>query len=260
VSGLNVKWYNAASGGNEIPDGTLLVDGMKYYASQTSGECESIERLEVTVSLVPCNVTSTHTPSVSDFSKSTTQNQSFSFDQSDFTSNYTDIENHPLVKIRIESLASDGTLDLAGLDVTKGQEILLEDLNKLKFTPRKDFAGETSFQWAATDGLKYSASNAIVNITVTAVKTYVPSGFSPNGDGINDYFVIKGADQYVVTLMIFDRWGTKVYESSHYKNDWNGTGNVGSKVSKALPSGTYYYTVNYNNGEAATMGYLTLIK
>ena len=78
--------------------------------------------------------------------------------------------------------------------------------------------------------------------------------FSPNGDGINDYFVIKGADQYDVTLMIFDRWGSKVYESSHYKNDWNGTSKSGEK----LPDGTYYYIVNLGPNAKSLVGYIMI--
>lgn len=51
----------------------------------------------------------------------------------------------------------------------------------------------------------------------------IPNVFSPNGDGINDRFVIVGAESRgPVTLEVFNRHGKRVYFSSDYQNDWNG--------------------------------------
>jgi len=260
VSGLNVKWYNAISGGTEIPATTLLVNGAKYYATQTTNGCESITRFGITVSIVVCNVTDIHPPVVADFTKVTDQNQSFTFDQSDYTSKYKDLDNDPMDRIRIESLPLNGKLVLSGDDVFVGLEILLVDLGKILFVPDQDYTGETSFTWTASDSNGYALAPATVTITVNPLTVYIPEGFSPNGDGINDYFVIKGADRYVVTLRIFNRWGNKVYESEHYKNDWDGASNIGFLITNQLPGGTYYYTANFNNGDKEQVGYLTLIR
>ncbi len=81
---------------------------------------------------------------------------------------------------------------------------------------------------------------------------FVPEGFSPNGDGINDLFVI----QYVpvgmrVQLGVYNRWGNLVYQSEDYKNDWDGTANQGIRTSgtgQTLPDGTYYYQVRLSDG------------
>lgn len=54
VTGSNVIWYDAASGGNVIPNGTVLVSGTTYYASQTVTSCESPTRLAVTMTLGGC--------------------------------------------------------------------------------------------------------------------------------------------------------------------------------------------------------------
>ena len=78
---------------------------------------------------------------------------------------------------------------------------------------------------------------------------FIPEGFSPNGDGINDRFVIRGS---VGTLQIevFNRWGHVVYKSDDYKNDWDGTSNTGVRVgsSSGLPDGTYFYRVKLSDG------------
>jgi uncharacterized repeat protein (TIGR01451 family)/gliding motility-associated-like protein len=82
---------------------------------------------------------------------------------------------------------------------------------------------------------------------VELLSLFIPQGFSPNGDGINDKFVIQGVkDDEKVELVIFNRWGGVVYASEDYKNDWAGAANQGVKVvgdGQGLPDGTYFYCV-----------------
>jgi gliding motility-associated-like protein len=82
-----------------------------------------------------------------------------------------------------------------------------------------------------------------VNTTVVDV----PSGFTPNGDGINDMFIIPGLSDYTsIRLTIFNRYGNLVYENDQYENDWNGTS---SKNGGELPDGTYFYVLELDGGE-----------
>jgi gliding motility-associated-like protein len=63
----------------------------------------------------------------------------------------------------------------------------------------------------------------------------IPSAFTPNGDGINDLFVIAGLNNYPgSSLGVYDRWGKQVYYSASYQNNWDG-GNQ--------PVGTYVYVL-----------------
>jgi gliding motility-associated-like protein len=85
---------------------------------------------------------------------------------------------------------------------------------------------------------------------------FFPEGFSPNGDGINDVYVIEGlAGSQVITIDVFNRWGAVVYTSSDYANDWDGTSNTGSSTGE-LPVGTYFYLVKIGTEERS--GYITL--
>lgn len=81
---------------------------------------------------------------------------------------------------------------------------------------------------------------------------FIPEGFSPNGDGINDYFVIQRLPAgTTVQVEIYNRWGSVVYRNSDYKNDWDGTANQGIKTTAAtqgLPDGTYYYQIKLSDG------------
>ena len=82
---------------------------------------------------------------------------------------------------------------------------------------------------------------------------FIPEGFSPNGDGINDVFVIRNVPTGKrVTLEIYNRWMTQVYNDSDYKNDWTGIANNGLRVgntAQGLPDGTYFYVVKIEGGK-----------
>jgi gliding motility-associated-like protein len=85
--------------------------------------------------------------------------------------------------------------------------------------------------------------NAAVDVSkvLTSLPTFdnITSLFSPNGDGMNDYWYIPDLDKYgTVQVVVYNRFGKAVYESSSYKNDWDGTMN-----GNPLPSATYYYMI-----------------
>jgi large repetitive protein len=90
-----------------------------------------------------------------------------------------------------------------------------------------------------------------LNLPLNLSTVFIPEGFSPNGDGINDTFVITGTQGTTVNLEIFNRWGHRVYNSADYKNDWDGKPNTGVQVgntSNGLPDGTYFYVVKLSDG------------
>jgi uncharacterized repeat protein (TIGR01451 family)/gliding motility-associated-like protein len=83
--------------------------------------------------------------------------------------------------------------------------------------------------------------NALVLTTA-----FIPDGFSPNGDGINDAFKIQGMKSTELNeLIIFNRWGGVVFASPDYQNDWIGQANQGVVAigaGQGLPDGTYFYS------------------
>ncbi|GAA4467966.1 hypothetical protein GCM10023093_24680 [Nemorincola caseinilytica] len=71
----------------------------------------------------------------------------------------------------------------------------------------------------------------------------VNTGISPNGDGVNEYWVIKGLHNYPDNVVqLFDKWGDMVYEKHNYDNKWDGRGRTGMPV----PDGTYFYVIKLN--------------
>jgi len=79
--------------------------------------------------------------------------------------------------------------------------------------------------------------------------------FTPNGDGINDFFVIKNLDVYPVNqLSIYDKSGKLLYRTSNYNNRWDGR--VGGKL---LDKDTYMYVLTVN-GVVVKKGAISLIR
>lgn len=91
---------------------------------------------------------------------------------------------------------------------------------------------------------------------------FIPEGFSPNVDGINDLFVIRGIQNYPANnIKIYNRWGQKVFEASPYTNTWDGTSQTGLTVGgDQLPVGTYFYLLDLGNGTSIYKGTIYLNK
>lgn len=98
------------------------------------------------------------------------------------------------------------------------------------------------------------ADNVPTVLIIPYTDFFIPDGFSPNGDGKNDLFVIKGLPFGTDNVFtVYNRWGNKVYSKSNYDNTWNGTPNVnGTMGTEKLPPGTYYYILEFNGGDIKT--------
>jgi gliding motility-associated-like protein len=79
---------------------------------------------------------------------------------------------------------------------------------------------------------------------------FVPEGFTPNGDGVNDQFIIPELEDPTAfpnnKIIIFNRWGDIVFEQKNYRNTWGGEY---QNTGQLLPAGTYYYMIWLDVGE-----------
>ena len=115
---------------------------------------------------------------------------------------------------------------------------------------------------AIIDGIEVDGN--IGNNTSTTITYptdfFIPDGYSPNGDGTNDLFVIRGIVNYPTnTFVIFNRWGNKVFEASPYLNNWDGSSMFGLRVGgDELPIGTYFYVLDLKDGSPVFKGTIYL--
>jgi len=101
----------------------------------------------------------------------------------------------------------------------------------------------------------------IINIG-SGITYYVPNSFTPNGDGINSVFIpviTEGLDLNEYELIIYNRWGEKVFETNEVTTGWDGTFN-----GKQVPTGTYVWDMRikhlYGPDLEKVQGHVTLIR
>jgi gliding motility-associated-like protein len=87
-------------------------------------------------------------------------------------------------------------------------------------------------------------------------EVFIPTGFSPNGDGEFDLFEINNLNNLNAQVQIFNRWGTLVFEDPDYNNDWDGTSTSGE--GGGVPDGTYYYVIQIEGEDEPRTGTLTI--
>ncbi|GAB2772084.1 gliding motility-associated C-terminal domain-containing protein [Salinimicrobium soli] len=130
--------------------------------------------------------------------------------------------------------------------------------------------GQYEFNYVVGNGECSSTTTVILSINddcvvlpcgIEDIKGSISKAVTPNGDDINDSFEIGiGVDcGFAYTLKVFNRWGSKVYESKNYQSgDWDGTSS-NSITGDRLPAGTYYYIVEIKqSGFAPIQGYIYL--
>lgn len=151
----------------------------------------------------------------------------------------------------VSSVASLGTFDNSGIweiTILQPDEIATLDIT-VKVLDIEDYVNRASL--AYVDQWDTDESNNMAEAYVVPTCLVVYNEFSPNGDGVNDYFKIDCIAQYPNnSLQVYNRWGNIVFETRSYKNDWDGTPNGRAIVQKEdqLPVGTYYYVLDLGDG------------
>jgi len=110
-------------------------------------------------------------------------------------------------------------------------------------------------------------SNPDANVKITSMsndatlkphsRLFIPNAFTPNGDGLNDSFFVQGLYIKEFHIKIFDRWGTKVFESGSMKDKWSGSFRDGPPILDSYKYLIYYRGVD--NVDRYTVGWVTLL-
>ncbi len=135
--------------------------------------------------------------------------------------------------------------------------------NKLEVEFERRFVGTDSLDYIICDA-DNDCSQARIFFNVKHggdIDFYIPEGFSPNGDGINDTFYVPDFSTYQnISISVVDSWGSIVYQNTSYQNDWNGIANSGSKKGQLVPAGTYYYIITIKGVTKKITGFVYVAK
>lgn len=170
-------------------------------------------------------------------------------------------------EIIIATCITDNPIDLKTFlpeEYDQNGEFMITQNNRIVqngiFDPLAFEIGEYQIAYASTEGVcKYYANYTItINadcVPCTAKELEVTKTLTLNGDGVNDRLEINGGDfcNFTFNLMVFNRWGNKVYEGKNYQNNWEGDSpNNKIGTSGKLPTGTYYYIIDVISDENPT--------
>jgi subtilase family serine protease len=122
-------------------------------------------------------------------------------------------------------------------------------------------AGSYSVRVTTTQGCQSVASAAVDVSSQSCSELIVYNGISTNDDALNSYVRIENIDFSSETLAnkfkVYNRWGDLVFEVSNYDNVNNIFTGIG-KSGNELPSGTYFYVLEFDSGRPGLSGYLVL--
>lgn len=129
--------------------------------------------------------------------------------------------------------------------------------NDTLLTPKASPKMSIDYIITATNEFGCSVSDAVrVDVMNSPDLSY--NSFTPDGDGVNDTWIIENMDQYPnAKVSIFNRWGVSVFESTGYLKPWDGTNFLNGE---ALPVGSYYYVIDLGLGLDLKKGVINIIK
>uniref|UniRef100_UPI002617965A gliding motility-associated C-terminal domain-containing protein n=1 Tax=uncultured Tenacibaculum sp. TaxID=174713 RepID=UPI002617965A len=182
----------------------------------------------------------------------------------EFVQNITVTVKTSVTEIADSRCIDDGTIDLNDYlanqsedgtwEVTQGSVTVSGDGS---FDPSGLNLGDYIFTYTSPNNGCLIATKVTININDDCIvlpcgqeDVVISKAVTPNGDSWNEFFEVTGVEScgFIANVQIFNRWGAKVFESSNYANNWNGTSD-GSTFGGAerLPAGTYYYIVILEN-------------
>jgi len=166
-------------------------------------------------------------------------------------------------------------IDIVPVQPPTHGELVISSNGDIAYQPVIDFIGNDTFTYQICDnGNPALCSVATVTIIVgkdTNCDVFVPNVFTPNADGVHDYFKVRCLYNYENPVMqIFNRNGNLIFKKDHYGNldywgsedqaFWNGrSANKLNLMNDELPVGTYYYILKLGDGKVLT-GFIFLGK
>lgn len=218
VTGDNVVYYEDEDLSITADATDALVNDMVYYAVATSED-------------TPCGSAPTMiTVTINDAIAPT-----LSVDGDQFCR-----QDNPTVQDLINNLNGDGIQVYTA--VTGGTPL----------APTALLENTVTYYASATDATLGCESTERLPVTALVEFCGIPELFSPNGDNVNDSFVIPSIreDYPNYNIEIYNRWGSLVFKGNAATPDWDGYSNQGSILGdKVLPAAVYFYILNYNDGQ-----------
>lgn len=121
----------------------------------------------------------------------------------------------------------------------------------VSYIPNDDFCGDDLITYVICNTMGCDTATITVSVICPNADFKIFNAFSPNGDGVNDFFKINGIEQFPDHMLyVYNRWGNEVLKVTDYQNDWNARWQ-----GLDLPDGTYFYVFDTGEGTVSS-GYV----
>lgn len=164
------------------------------------------------------------------------------------------VRNHKLIFDILKK--SEVSEDIILLTSPEFGKVFVNGTDSMTYVPQTDICERNDY---FSYLLKTENGHDTIDVTIEILceTLTIISGFSPNGDGINDNFVIKGVQNFPNnSILIFNKWGEKVYQQKGYDNSWDGQKDHGDLL--ATEESLYYYVFNDGEGKSYS-GYVKIV-
>jgi gliding motility-associated-like protein len=233
-AGVIYQWYEQPTGGNYIAVGyTLTISELYqttvYYINQIANGCSSLQRIPITAYVWP--------------------SLGLSFNASEAVKELTGF------RVQFQNNTPDQNL-LWNWDFGDGMSGSVSS----DAQPVYVYAAEGTYAVTLTASNSRGCSESFTKMIEVGVAhdLFLPSAFTPNNDGVNDIFRLKGSGFTAATMSILNQWSQLIFKTDHAASGWDG------QVKGALaPNGTYVYVVKItlpDGKEKVMKGNISLIK
>ncbi len=219
ATGSNIFWYADATSTTPLNGTDVLVDGEDYFATETANGCESLR------TMITVTVEDAATPTIIS------------------EGNLLCINDNPTIADLTTNVTTPGTI--VWYDAPTGGTA---------YSDTELLVNGQTYYAAISDATSGCESSVRLEVTVDLSGcdgVFIPDGFSPNGDSINDTFEIKNIDvifpNYQIT--IYNRNGSIIFQGGAGRPFWDGTSKESRVIGNgAAPNGVYFYVIEYNDG------------
>ncbi|MBL7942480.1 MAG: gliding motility-associated C-terminal domain-containing protein, partial [Flavobacteriales bacterium] len=147
----------------------------------------------------------------------------------------------------------DGTATVAIQNGNEPISVVWNDPNEQTTMTAVGLASNEIYTVTVTDAIGCTLTEQ-VEVAPTVGCFFIATALTPNGDGINDYWLLGGFEYFPsATIQVFNRWGQVMFESRGYQAAWDGT-----FKGEKLPTADYYFVINYSEEMDPIMGTVTI--
>ena len=275
----NINWYSQI-GGSIVGTGLsyttpTIAANTTYYAEAVNSGCINNTKTPVDLIVYPL-------PIVSDQTIAKCISQTITLDAGVPNMTYlwstgavtqtTDVAAKGIFTVNVTSTAPQNCTSKKTITVLENNKPEIKNVKVDETTVTIELVQDESYFEFSIDGINFQNSNVFTNAPSGLQTAYVqevnlcsddkkqfivvivPKYFTPNNDGQNDYWEVKGLINYpLAEVILFDRYGKLITLLNSYNRTWDGTFNK-----KSLPASDYWYVIKLDNDSPELKGHFSL--